>query len=46
MCDFDAGGGNNIAAPWNARNQETQVFAQTHYINVAQDLIVTLTKKA
>lgn len=44
-CDFDCTGGNTIGAPWNARNQETQGFAQTHYANVAQDLHVTVTKK-
>lgn len=44
-CHFEATGGNNIAPPWNSRNQETQMFAQTHYMNVAQDLIVTVTAK-
>lgn len=44
-CDFDVTGGNTIAAPWGARSQEVQVFAQTHYTNVSQDLIVTATKK-
>lgn len=44
-CDFDATGGNSIGAPWNSRNNEAQGFAQTHYLNVAQDLIVTVTKK-
>lgn len=45
ICNLEATGGNAIGAPWDARNQEVQVFAQTHYANVAQDLIVTVVKK-
>lgn len=45
-CDFDFVGGNGLAAPWDSRNQETQAFAQTHYLNVATDMFVTVTKKA
>lgn len=44
-CNFEATGGNQVGAPWSARNQEVQVFAQTHYINVAQDLVCTLVKR-
>lgn len=44
-CDFYVTGGNTIIAPWNARSNEVQGFAQTHYANVSQDLIVTATKK-
>ncbi len=44
VCDFDFVGGNSLAQPWDSRNQETQSFAQTHYINVAQDMHVTITK--
>lgn len=44
-CDFDATGGNSLSQPWTSRNQETQAFAQTHYLNVCQDLHVTVTKK-
>jgi SAM-dependent methyltransferase len=44
-CDFDFSGGNSIAQPWNSRNQETQMFAQNHYINVAQDMWATVTKR-
>jgi hypothetical protein len=44
-CNFEATGGNSIAPQWQARNQEMQMFAQTNYINVAQDLIVTVTKR-
>lgn len=44
-CDFEFVGGNSIAQPWNLRNQETQSFAQTHYLNVAQDMHVSLTKR-
>jgi hypothetical protein len=44
-CDFHAVGGNSISQAWNGRNEETKMFAQTHYINVSQDLQVTVTKK-
>jgi len=44
-CDFEFVGGNSLAAPWTLRNAETQAFAQTHYVNVAQDIHVTLTKR-
>lgn len=44
-CHFEATGGNALAQHWLARNQETQAFAQTHYINVSQDLVVTVVKK-
>lgn len=44
-CDFDVTGGNSIGPPWSSRAQEVQVFAQTHYVNVAQDLMCTLVKK-
>ena len=44
-CNFEASGGNSISQQWQARNQETQSFAQTHYMNVCQDLHVTVTKK-
>jgi hypothetical protein len=44
-CDFDFGGGNAVVPPWNLRTQEVQIFAQTHYTNVAMDMYVTLTKK-
>ena len=44
-CNFDFSGGNGLAAPWNTRNQETQAFAQTYYVNVAHDMFVTLTKR-
>lgn len=44
-CDFEATGGNSLVQQWAARNQETQAFAQTHYMNVAQDLHVTIIKK-
>ena len=44
-CDFEFSGGNSLGQPWSVRNQETQAFAQTHYLNVAQDIHVTLTKR-
>jgi hypothetical protein len=43
-CDFDFQGGNNLAHPWQLKNQEAQLFAQNHYINVSQDTFVTVTK--
>lgn len=44
-CDFDFSGGNNVAQPWDCRPLEVQRFAQTHYINVATDMFVTITKR-
>jgi SAM-dependent methyltransferase len=44
-CDFEFVGGNSISPQWAVRNQEVQAFAQTHYVNVAQDIHVTLTKR-
>lgn len=44
-CDFDATWGFSMAHPWTLRNQETQMFALSHYVNVAQDMIATVTKK-
>lgn len=41
-CNFDFGGGNQIAPPWNMRAQEVQMFAQNHYLNVATDVFVNL----
>lgn len=43
-CDFDFQGGNSLAQEWTVKNQETQLFAQTHYLNVACDMFVTITK--
>lgn len=43
-CDFDFQGGNNLAHPWQLKNQEAQMFAQNHYLNVATDTFVTVTK--
>jgi len=43
-CDFGFQGGNSLAHPWGLKNQEAQIFAQTHYLNVAQDTWVTLTR--
>ena len=44
-CDFGFVGGNSIGQPWNLKTQEVQAFAQTHYLNVAQDMHVTLTRR-
>ena len=44
-CDFDFMGGNGVAPPWDCRPQEVQAFAQIHYINVATDMFITLTKR-
>lgn len=44
-CDFQFVGGNSIGQPWNLKTQEVQAFAQTHYLNVAVDMHVTLTRR-
>jgi hypothetical protein len=45
-CDFDTTGGNSLGEPWTCKSQETQMFAQTHYLNVSQDLVATVKKRA
>jgi len=44
-CDFGFIGGNSLANPWSMKTQEAQIFAQTHYTNVAMDMHVTLNKR-
>ncbi len=44
-CDFDYGYGYQLNPQVAARNQETQGFMATHYVNSVTDLIVTLTKR-
>ena len=44
-CNFEVGGTNAISNEWTVKNQETQQFAQMHYINVATDLQLRLVKK-
>lgn len=44
-CDFLATWGYSIEAQWQLRNQETQMFGVSHYREVAQDMIATLTKR-
>ncbi len=44
-CDFLATWGYNIHPEWQARNQETQMFGVSHYREVAQDLVATVTKR-
>lgn len=43
--DFDYSYGYNIGGEWQTRNRDAQVFAIKHYMNVADDIVVTLTKK-
>ena len=43
-CDLAATWGYNVGAPWNSRNQETQMFAVNHYRNVAMDMVATVAK--
>ena len=44
-CFFEFMGGNQLFPEWNARNPETQMFAQTHYNNVAADLVIYVLKR-
>lgn len=44
-CDFLASWGYSVHQTWQAKNQETQFFGITHYREVAQDLIATVTKR-
>lgn len=44
-CDFDVRGNNSISNEWTVKNQETQAFAQMHYINVATDLFLQVVRK-
>ena len=44
--DFDFTYGYSIAPQWQTRNQEMQQFALGNYLNAAQDIFVTLIKKA
>lgn len=44
-CDFDFGYGFNIEQDMAVKSQEVQQFAMKHYVNVATDLQVTLTKR-
>lgn len=44
-CDFEATWGYSISPAWTSRNQESQTFGLTHYREVAQDIICTITKK-
>lgn len=43
--DFDFTYGYNIDPAWANRSEEARNFAIKHYINVVQDILVTLTKK-
>lgn len=44
-CDFDFGYGFALSTDWAARSQDAQTFAMQHYVNVASDIQVTLTKR-
>jgi hypothetical protein len=44
-CDFDFTYGFQLNQHWNLRNEESRMFALTHYRNVAMDLLVTVTKR-
>jgi hypothetical protein len=43
--DFDFTYGYNIDQPWSARSTEARDFAMRHYLHVASDLHVVLTKR-
>lgn len=44
-CNFEAQWGPTFGAPWTLKAPEAQNFALNHYINVAQDMICTLTAR-
>jgi SAM-dependent methyltransferase len=44
-CDFLATWGYSIHPGWEGKNQETLMFGMAHYREVAQDIMVTLTKR-
>ena len=43
-CNFDFSYGYSISGEWANRNEEARAFAVRHYMNVVDDLHVTLTK--
>lgn len=44
-CDFDFSYGYVLSPEWQSRNQEAQMFAIQHYINVVTDIQVQLVKR-
>lgn len=44
-CDFMATWGYSVHPTWQSRNQESQMFGVSHYREVAQDLLCTVTKR-
>jgi Methyltransferase domain len=44
-CDFDYAYGHDVPNEWASKNVETLMYAIGHYLNVAADLHVTLTKR-
>jgi hypothetical protein len=44
-CNFEAQWGPTFGPPWTLKNPEMQSFAMNHYINAAQDMVSTLTKR-
>lgn len=45
-CDFDFSYSYILTPEWQARNQETQMFAIAHYMNVVSDITVQLVKRS
>lgn len=43
--NFDYSYGYNMNGDWQSRNREAQIFALKHYMNVGDDIVVTLVKK-
>jgi hypothetical protein len=44
-CDFDFTYGYSINQPWSSKSEEARNFAIAHYINVVNDIIITLVKR-
>jgi hypothetical protein len=44
-CDFDFAYGYDLTPDWAARSEDARNFAIRHYINVVNDIHVTLTRK-
>jgi len=45
-CDFDFSYSYLLTPEWQTRNQETQMFAIAHYMNVVSDITVQLVKRS
>lgn len=44
-CDFDFTFGYGIGEPWSTRSEDARNFAIRHYMNVVNDVYITLTKR-